>query len=171
DIYLPGDFEESATDAETQVGLTVRIDFFGDQIESIKTFDLDTLGSARTLQGIRLMDLKGQLPDTGSSTHLFCSLPPETIVVLWAPLEIAEQAKSYLDRLTEQKGIYPLSALLKHASGFNRLELIPIGQTSGSTPSFGGGEQVTHFDLPIRSLQKFETEAKKAIKELAEMAN
>ena len=41
DVYLPGDFEV----AGDQVGLTARIDFFGDQIESIKRFDLDTMGS------------------------------------------------------------------------------------------------------------------------------
>src|SRR2546429_5341257 len=61
DIYLPGDFEEAASDTaeatEAQVGLTVRIDFFGDQIESIKTFDLNSLGSGKRLAGIRLMDL------------------------------------------------------------------------------------------------------------------
>ena len=34
DVYLPGDFD---TESGDQVGLTVRIDFFGDQIESIKT--------------------------------------------------------------------------------------------------------------------------------------
>ena len=41
DIYLPGEFER----AGTEIGMTVRVDFFGDQIESIKRFDLDTLGS------------------------------------------------------------------------------------------------------------------------------
>src|SRR4029079_15922906 len=63
DVYLPGEFDE---DSE-QVGLTVRIDFFGAQIESIKRFNLDTLGSAETMPSVRLLDLKGQLPDTSSS--------------------------------------------------------------------------------------------------------
>src|SRR5688572_27112610 len=44
DVYLPGDFE---TESEI-VGLTARIDFFGDQVESIKRFDLDTLCSGDT---------------------------------------------------------------------------------------------------------------------------
>jgi transcription-repair coupling factor (superfamily II helicase) len=165
DIYLPGEFDD---DAE-QVGITIRIDFFDDQIESIKRFNLDTLGSEGTLESIRVMDLKGSLPETGDSTHLFNYLDPKTIVVLWAPLEIAEQSKSYLDRLQEVKGIYPLAALLRQASGFSRVELSQFGQSSGSMPSFVSGEQAAHFDLPVRSLQRFETEAKKAIKELAEM--
>ncbi len=166
DIYLPGDFDNDSD----EVGLPVRLDFFDDQLESIKRFDLDTLGSAGSLPSVRIMDLKGSLPETGSSTHLFSYLDPKTVVVLWAPLEIAEQSKSYLDRLAEQKGIYPLSALLRHASGFARLELSQFGETSGSMPSFVGAEQQAHFELPIRSLQKFETEVKKAIKELSELA-
>ena len=64
DIYLPGEHEESAE----QVGLTARIDFFGDQVESIKRFDLDSLGSLGKLDSLRLIDLKGQLPETGEST-------------------------------------------------------------------------------------------------------
>ncbi len=166
DIYLPGDFEQEAD----QIGLAVRIDFFGDQIESIKKFDLEKLGSGETLQSIRVMDLKGQLPETSGSTHLFHYLDPETIVILWAPLEIAEQAKSYLDRLPDTRGIYPLASLLQQAGHFPRLELSQFDQGATAMPTLVQGQQVKHFTLPIGSLQRFETEAKKAIKELDELS-
>src|SRR5438477_8881448 len=166
DIYLPGEHEESGD----QVGLTVRVDFFGDTVESIKHFDLDSLGSKQSLQSVRLIDLKGTLPETGDSTHFFLYLTPDTIVVLWAPLEIAEQAKSYFDRLPEVKGVYPLSAILKTASPFTRLELSEFGQAESAFPGLVGGVKVPEFRLPIRSLQKFETEVKKAVKELEELA-
>ncbi len=170
DIYLPGDFEESDDETgESQVGLTVRVDFFGDQIETIRRFDPDTLGSGKTLQSVRLIDLKGQV-DIGSSTHLFTYLPADTIVVLWAPLEIAEQAKSYFDRLPEVKGIYPLNAVLKNISNLARLELSQFDQSSVAMPSFISSGAVPHFVLPVKSLQKFETEAKKAIQDLGEFA-
>ncbi|MBV8781843.1 MAG: hypothetical protein JO353_10635, partial [Phycisphaerae bacterium] len=166
DIYLPGEFD---ADSE-QVGQTVRIDFFGDQVESIKRFDLDTLGSSDKLESVSLTDLKGQLPDTGSSTHLFSYVDPETVVVLRAPLEIAEQAKSYLDRLPEQKGIYPLAAVLKNIGGLARVELSQFDQGTSAMPSLIAGGEVPNVRLPIASLQRFETEAKKAIAELAELA-
>ena len=76
DIYLPGEFKESGE----QVGLSVRIDFFGDQIESIKRFDLDTLGSGTPIPSVQALDLKGQLPDTSLSTHLFSYIHPDTII-------------------------------------------------------------------------------------------
>ncbi len=166
DIYLPGEFAQSGE----QVGLTARIDFFGDQIESIKRFDLDSMGSLEKMESVEVMDLKGLLPDTGSSTHLFSYLDPQTIIVLWAPLEIAEQAKSYLDRLPEVKGIYPLSAVLQHTGEFARLELSQFEQGTVAIPNFLGAGVAPHVKLPIESLQKFEAEAKKAIGELVELS-
>ncbi|HLL90927.1 MAG TPA: hypothetical protein VK324_16620, partial [Tepidisphaeraceae bacterium] len=84
DVYLPGDHPESGDN----VGLTVRLDFFDDELESIKLFDLDTLGSGRTIPQVQLMDLKGRV-DHGETVSLFSYLAPETVVVLWEPLEIA----------------------------------------------------------------------------------
>ncbi|MGA2229609.1 MAG: transcription-repair coupling factor [Tepidisphaeraceae bacterium] len=165
DLYLPGEFDQS-TDL---VGLTLRVDFFGDQIESIRRFDLDTLGSGDKIESAIVPDIKGQLPEVGESVSLLSYLPPETIVALWAPLEIAEQAKSYLDRLSEQKGIYPLSAILQLVQQFTRIELSQFDQSASAIHSLVG-KAVPHVTLPIRTLQRFETEAKKAIVELAELA-
>ena len=139
-----------------QVGLAARIDFFDDQIESIKRFDLDSMGSLDVIPSLRIGDLKGQLPESSDSASLFSYLPAETIVVLWSPLEIAEQAKSYLDRLPDVKGIYPLAAVLRQASQFGRLELSQFDQGSSSGPSFlTDARDVPHVQLPIRSLQRF----------------
>jgi transcription-repair coupling factor (superfamily II helicase) len=52
DVYLPGEFAE----AGDQIGLTVRVDFFDDQIETISTFDLAGLGSQGKLQSVQMMD-------------------------------------------------------------------------------------------------------------------
>jgi transcription-repair coupling factor (superfamily II helicase) len=165
DVYLPGEHEASPD----QVGLTARIDFFGDQIESIKRFDLDTLGSLETLDSVRIIDIKGTLPDVGDSVSFLSYLPENAIVVLWAPLEIAEQAKSYLDRLPEVKGVYPLNAVLRLAQQFTLLELSQFDQGATAMPSLIGGKEVPTVHLPIQSVQRFETEAKKALAELAEL--
>ncbi len=164
DIYLPGEF----ADAGEQVGMTIRVDFLGDEIESIKRFSLDTLGSLNALDSITINDIKGGVGDISDATHLFSYLPAGTIVALWAPLEIAEQARSYLDRLNEAGGIYPLGAVLNHAAKFTCVELSQFDQGT-ALPSLVG-QQATHVKLPIRSLQKFETEAAKAIAELGEFA-
>jgi len=165
DVYLPGLFEQSGE----QMGLTIRIDFFDDKIESIRRFDLETLGSGDKLDYVQVIDIKGKLPEVEQSTSIFSYLPADTIVALWAPLEIAEQAKSYLDRLPEVKGIYPLPALLQQAANFTRIELSQFDQGASA---FSGlvGKDIPHVRLPVQSLQRFETEAGKAIGELAQLA-
>jgi transcription-repair coupling factor (superfamily II helicase) len=161
DIYLPGAF----ANAGEQLGLTVRVDFFDDQIESIRRFDLDSLGSGEKMPAVPVIDIKGQLPSTGESTSIFGYLPADGIVALWEPMEIVEQSKSYFDRLPDVKGIYPLAALLKLAGQFTRMEMSQFDQQAMMLE-----RDSPHLRLPVGSLQKFETEAKKAVKELAEMA-
>ena len=169
DVYLPGEH------GGDQVGLPVRIDFFGDTVESIKAFDLDSLGSKATLPSVQVVDLRGHL-DGSDTTHLFSYLKPDTIVALWAPLEIAEEAKRYLDRLPESvKGVYPLNAVLKNADRFTRVELSQFDQGSmtmggGIGPSLVNGREVAAVRLPMGTLSKFDTEPKRAILELAELA-
>jgi transcription-repair coupling factor (superfamily II helicase) len=165
DVYIPGIFEQ----AGEQLGLSVRIDFFDDQIESIKRFDPSSLGSQDELQTVTAIDIKGQLPELSDSTSLFSYLPENAIVAYWAPLEITEQSKSYLDRLPEVKGIYPLSALMKLAAPFMQLELSQFDQAAGMVTT-AGKSSTAQVRLPVGSLQRFETEAKKAIVELAELA-
>jgi len=48
------------------------------------------------------------------TTSLLTYLPAETVVWLIEPAEIQEQAKSYFDRLSDARGIYPPSAVLKN---------------------------------------------------------
>ncbi|HMO25916.1 MAG TPA: transcription-repair coupling factor, partial [Tepidisphaeraceae bacterium] len=165
DVYIPGEVDPKSE----SVGLCVRIDFFDDQVESIRVFDPSDLGSKDRLQSVDLIDLRGKLDNT-SFTSLFNYLPADTIVTWWAPLEIAEQAKSYLDRVPDARGMYPLSALLKNASPFASLELTQFDQGGAIAGAVSPDGAVAKLTLPVRSVQRFETEAKKAIAELAELS-
>ena len=164
DVYLPGDFKL----AGEQVGLTVRLDFFGDEIESIKQFDLDTLGSLEGLPELTINDIRGAAPDVSDATCLINYLSDDAIVVFSAPLEISEQSRSFLDRLADPAGIYPLHAILRLAARFTCLELSQFDQ-GGNIASILGvpGKQLA---LPVGALQHFETDAKRAVGELAELA-
>ena len=164
DVYLPGQFEQSGE----EVGLTVRLDFFGDEIESIKHFSLDTLGSLAPIPEITLSDLKGALPSLSEATCFINYMPDDAIILFWAPLEISEQARSYLVRLRDPAGVYPLSAILKIASRFTCLELSQFDQGGNIASVINQPDR--RMSLPVRSLQKFETDARKAISELAELA-
>ncbi len=165
DVFIPGE----VTDAN-EMGLPVRIDFFGDQIESLRTFDVGTLGSGPKLAEVQLPDLSGST--TGSETgSLLDYLHDRTVITLWAPLEIQEQAKSYIQRAPDQRGLYPLRAVLDKSAGFARLELSQFDQATSAVPSMVGEPGEATFRLPVRSLQRFETQPKQAMKELAELVD
>ena len=166
DVYLPGKFETADSSGLRQIGMPVRVDFFGDQIETIKRFNIDTLGSEGSLPDVELVDLKGKL-NAGGTTSALKYLPDETVVFLWAPLEIAEQAKSYLLRAPDQRGIYPLSAVLKL---LDKRHLVEASQFDAGGVSLVSDAKPAKIVLPVRSLQRFETEPKKALQELSELS-
>ncbi|MFN4244062.1 MAG: transcription-repair coupling factor [Tepidisphaerales bacterium] len=170
DIYVPGDHPQSGE----EVGLAVRIDFFDDVIESIRRFSLETLGSLDALKEVVVPDIRGKLPEADGSVSLLHYLPERSVLAFWAPLEIAEQARSYLERLPESSGIYPLAALLNIARRgpggedrhWYRLELTPFTAASPAVVDPASPE----VKLPVRSLQRFETDSRTAMRELLELA-
>jgi transcription-repair coupling factor (superfamily II helicase) len=162
DIYLPGVQPDTG-----ELGFAIRVDFFGDQVESIRMFDVSTLGSGDKLQQQTIYDIAGKPPT--SSTSLFNLLADDTILIWWAPLEIAEQAKSYMDRVNDQRGMYPLSAVLRSAQHLTTIELSQFEQAANS-PSLLVDHPGFAAKLPVGSVQKFETDVKKSMAELAETA-
>ena len=117
-----------------QLGLTVRIDFFDDpdRIHQPIQSRYARLGRSKLESDRDQRHQRRSLPETGESVSFLNYLSPATrIVAFWAPLEIAEQAKSYLDRLPEVKGIYPLAAVLRLAGQFTRMELSQFDQAAG----------------------------------------
>ncbi|HUO09565.1 MAG TPA: transcription-repair coupling factor, partial [Phycisphaerae bacterium] len=89
---------------------------------------------------------------------LLSYLPEETVVWLVEPAEIQEQAKSYFDRLSDARGIYPPNAVLKNIQNLAWAEI----------HQFGAEDEKT-IRLPCKSVQRFDTKAEEAIKELAEL--
>ncbi|MEM6315160.1 MAG: DEAD/DEAH box helicase, partial [Planctomycetota bacterium] len=167
DLYLPG--EQRLPNGDEVIGLPVRVDFFGDQIERVTTFDLDSLGSGQKLNAIELVDLKGDLSQSGDGCSFLKYLPKNAAVVLVDPLEIAEQGKSYLDRLPDQRGVYPLKAVLDNANPYRIVQVSPFEQKD--TPvTLVGHLDPRRVKVPVRSLTRFETHAKAALSELKDLA-
>ena len=167
DVYLPGKFDTADDTPMQQIGLPVRVDFFGDQVETIKRFNIDTLGSEGPMEVLEIVDLKGRL-DEARTTSALSYVADDAAVFLWAPLEIAEQAKAYLTRAPDARGLYPLAAVLKLVGGRPTVE---AGQFEAAGVSLVRDDQPTRLKLPVRSLQKFETEPKKALIELSDLAD
>ncbi len=149
DVWAPGE------------AYPVRVDFFGDDIESIHAFDIETLGpvSGGKTGEARLVALGDRTNwPIDKTTSLLNYLPADAVVWLIEPAEIQEQAKSYFDRLQDARGIYPPNAVLKNIQQFAWAEIHQFGSETEQT-----------IRLPCKSIQRFDTKAEEAIKELAEL--
>ncbi|MBI1322250.1 transcription-repair coupling factor [bacterium] len=87
----------------------VRLEFFGDELESVRTFDVATQRTSGTLESLKL----GSLADLGvddhpARAHFVDRSDPQDWFVLVDPPDIRQQAEIYLTRERETRGLYSL---------------------------------------------------------------
>lgn len=75
----------------------VRIEFFGDEIESIRQFEISTQRSLESLSAIDVTIVGG---DTADRAYLTDYLSPQSWFLLLEPLELEQQGRQYLERMT-----------------------------------------------------------------------
>ncbi len=163
-VDVPGDFARRGgivdvySNAHTD---PVRIEFFGDEVSSIRLFDLGTQRSSRTLGEIRIpaLTLGSDAIGAGATTSFLALLPPDTIIALNEPGEIQEIGRTYLQRLGERPGIIPVDALFRRANDFAQLHL---HRFTGVT------RDAVRFE--VTSLPQFEPKAADALRALSELA-
>jgi transcription-repair coupling factor (superfamily II helicase) len=163
DIFASVSF--SGTGGSVSEPLAVRVEFFGDTIESIRRIDLDTQRSGETLKQITVI-AAGQNAIDPQATDMFLNLLPSgTIVILEEPTQIAEVSDVFLSRLDDPRGMYPWQAIVGALGQFMCLEISRFALAADSV------------HLHITSAQEFEhkagtvwKEGKSALSDLIERA-
>src|SRR5207253_7012487 len=111
-VELPGDFSRRggildvySPDAEAPY----RVELFGDEVESIRQFAADTQRSLGELHQIEITaaQAQGSLP-LGLGGHLCEYLRPDSWTALVEPEDLAEQAKHYLEREADVRGLFSI---------------------------------------------------------------
>ena len=74
----------------------VRVEFFGDEIESIRRFEIS---SQRSLESLDAVDVTIVGPAAADRAHLADYLPPQSWFLLLEPMELEQQGRQYLERL------------------------------------------------------------------------
>jgi transcription-repair coupling factor (superfamily II helicase) len=95
----------------------LRIEFFGDEIESIRRFDVET---QRRLDDLKSISITAIAPTEGNSdaalveggSSLFDSLEHNAWVVLTELQETVDEGKLYLERLGDPRGLFSVQATL-----------------------------------------------------------
>ncbi|MDR2169592.1 MAG: transcription-repair coupling factor [Planctomycetaceae bacterium] len=121
----------------------IRVEFFGDEIESIRQFDITT---QRSLNSISKIDFTWLAPFESTDAILLDYFPDKLPVVLCEFNELKSQGEIYFERAENQTILPPLSDLLK------RILNHPYVTISAS--SEGGGEK-NNICLPVMSIERF----------------
>ncbi len=160
DLYLPAGVGIDAATANEAP--PVRLDFFGDTLESIHTIDPETLGSQSAIEVIQLIGATAdQLQPEEQTTGFLSLLNQDTLVIMHELLELAEQARGYYERLTNPRGIYSPQAVFKALTAYRHIE---VNQYSGVS------DRDKPMRLPVASLAGFDHNAEKAVQQLAQLA-
>ena len=141
-------------------GGPVRLDFFGDEVESIHEFDLDSMGSGARLARVEFVGASADAQGEDSGVSLLDLLPKDALAIVHETMEVIEQGRGYYERVSDARGVFGPPAVLKtlrerfHA-------FIEINQFSP-----GMGDARARIDLPARPLPEFARDAGDAVREL-----
>jgi transcription-repair coupling factor (superfamily II helicase) len=148
DIFSP--------DAETPF----RLEYFGDEIESIRQF---AVGTQRSLGEVKAVEITAPLPagatlasepaDTG---HLFDYLPGGSWILLAEPDDLQEQAKHYLERVKSVEGLFSIPSVFQQVLRFPSIRVTAMPTASD--------EAICH--LHVESVERFSGEVTKVRDEL-----
>ncbi len=124
----------------------LRLEFFGDDLESIRTFDVASQRTSESVKSLRI----GALADLGvndhpARAHLTDMLEPNDWVVLIDSPDLHQQAEIYLSRERETGGLYGLQ------DSWKRLIQFPTAEVA--TLAADGYELACH--LRVESLERF----------------
>ncbi|MBN1456907.1 MAG: transcription-repair coupling factor [Sedimentisphaerales bacterium] len=121
----------------------VRIEFFGDTVDSIRRIDLDNQRSSEQLQSVSIVGISDKLFE--ASTEQFVNLlPKDTIVILEEPIDIAEVSNVFLERTEDPRGLYSWKAIDKALENYVRLEISRFGTGADIAVDVSSAQQFEH---------------------------
>ncbi|USN99794.1 MAG: transcription-repair coupling factor [Phycisphaeraceae bacterium] len=163
DVFPAGGSVVASGKAEG-VQAPVRLDFFADEIESIREIDLETMGSDRALDSVEIVTNAPDHARPGDdSVSVLDLMPPGSLALIAETLEVTEQGRGYYERATDTKGIFGPPSVFKKL-GEKCVGLAEINQFSA-----GAAAADVRLDLPVEPIPSFDRDASVAIAELAEL--
>lgn len=133
----------------------VRVEFFGDQIESIRRFEVSSQRSLAQLDRVELTVLD---PAGDHRGHLSDYLPNGSWFLLVEPEEIQEEGTHYLQRLERPQGMHNVAAVLEQVVRFPSVTASAIAASSAETMC----------QLRIESVERFSGDIDRVRHELEE---
>jgi transcription-repair coupling factor (superfamily II helicase) len=147
----------------------VRIELFGDEVESIRPFEVESQRSRERLEAIDVTavvsgtlrvptDGTRSVPDTFVPAHLADYLPPQSWFLLVEPGNLEAEGRQYLERLSHPHGYHTVADVIRQATAF----------PSVTASAIAAGSLETTCRLPIESVERFSGQIDKVREELDE---
>ncbi len=144
DIYAPLTAERSGTGGKFD-SEAVRIEFFGDTVESVRRIDLDTQRSYKETQSVTV--IPPSVSDDKAEDELFINVLPEnTVIILEEPIDVEEVANIFLDRVEKPERLYQWRDIYKAIERFTQLHIC----------RFAASEKTVYLKVDVRSANQFE---------------
>ena len=153
DIYAPlaidkvlSDKEQTSTSSED--AQAIRIEFFGDTIESIREVNLDTHLSTEQIESINI--ISAVCGAAQKERELFINiLPQDCIIILEEPTDCEEVAKLFLERADDTSRLYSWADIYEAIAKFTQLYIC----------RFATSEPGDFLKVDIKSVQRFQHKA------------
>ncbi len=155
-VELPGEFSIRGGIVDVfapEWRAPVRIEFFGDQVESLRTFDVQ---SQRSRQALQRIDMTLIEPVCRETTHLMDYIPDTSWVMLEEPRMLYDEGQTYLERLDETGAFYGVQETFRRAGRFPCAHADSLAQAAGDAVC----------NLPIESVERFSGEIGRVRSEL-----
>jgi transcription-repair coupling factor (superfamily II helicase) len=120
----------------------VRIEFFDNEIESIRQFDLAT---QRSLEQLRHVEVTVLLPSRQNDELFTAYLPAGSWILLIEPQRIEEEGRQYLQRIERPEQMHSVTEVLRQATQF----------ASASASSLSAGSFANNCNLQVESVERF----------------
>ena len=117
-VELPGEFSPRGGIVDIFApdwGRPVRVEFVGDQIESIRGFDIQSQRSTETLAQVEITAVD---PGNGGQAHLSDYLPDSAWWLLLEPESIIEEGRQYVRRLERPETVHSLDGVMQSIDRF-----------------------------------------------------
>ncbi len=137
----------------------LRLEFFGDEIESIRSFDIESQRSTEQFQSVELTAVGVGVAES-DTVHLCAHVPAGSWFMLVEPADLVEQGRHYLERLNDPRGCYSVDATMKHVLQFPSIYVSSIAASSVEATC----------RLKVESIERFSGELGKVKRELDESA-
>jgi len=108
-----------------------RLEYFGDTIESIRLFDVETQRSTGEVERVEFAASSGaalrESERAGDSVCLIAYLPDDAVVAIAEPVNVQERAKSYMSSLGDPRGTYSYEAVMRQTAPLRKMYLETFG--------------------------------------------